>query len=134
MRIVLKCLICEEKQVDAFSIAMIHSKKIVVVLPAYKAEKTLLQTYNEIPFDIVDEVILVDDNSPDNTTAVAHSIGIKHIITHDRNLGYGGNQNTSYSKALELGGDIIIMLPPDYKYPPNLLHSMSYLIANEVYP
>ena len=113
---------------------MIDSKKIVVVLPAYKAAKTLVQTYNEIPFDIVDEVILVDDNSPDETIKIAQSIGIHHIIRHDNNLGYGGNQKTCYNKALEIGGDIIIMLHPDYQYTPKLIHSMSYLIANGVYP
>jgi glycosyltransferase involved in cell wall biosynthesis len=113
---------------------MILSKKIIVVLPAYKAEKTLVQTYNEIPFDIVDEVILVDDNSPDGTINVAREIGIRHIIKHDNNLGYGGNQKTCYNKALELGGDIVIMLHPDYQYTPKLIHSMGYLIANDVYP
>jgi len=113
---------------------MIANKKIIVVLPAYKAELTLLKTYHEIPFDIVDEVILVDDNSPDATLEVAKAAGIKHIIKHDVNLGYGGNQKTCYNKALELGGDIIIMLHPDYQYTPKLIHSMSYLIANEVYP
>lgn len=113
---------------------MIKSKKIIIVLPAYKAELTLVKTYKEIPFDIVDDIILVDDNSPDNTIDVAKSIGIKHIIKHDKNLGYGGNQKTCYNKALELKGDIIIMLHPDYQYTPKLIHSMSYLIANEVYP
>ena len=113
---------------------MIHSKKIIVVLPAYKAEKTLIQTFNEIPFDIVDEVILVDDNSPDETINVAKQLGIHHIIKHDNNLGYGGNQKTCYNKALELGADIVIMLHPDYQYTPKLIHSMAYLIANEVYP
>ncbi len=113
---------------------MIGSKKIIVVLPAYKAELTLIKTYNEIPFDIVDEVVLVDDNSPDATIKVAQELGIKHIIKHDVNLGYGGNQKTCYNKALELGGDIIIMLHPDYQYTPKLIHSMSYLIANDVYP
>ncbi len=113
---------------------MIESKKIIVVLPAYKAEKTLFQTYDEIPFDIVDEVILVDDCSPDETIKLAGQIGIKHIIKHDSNLGYGGNQKTCYHKALELDGDIIIMLHPDYQYTPKLIHSMAYLIANEVYP
>ena len=113
---------------------MIDNKKVVVVLPAYKAAKTLLQTYNEIPFDIVDEVILVDDNSPDNTIDVGRNIGIKHIIKHENNLGYGGNQKTCYNKALELGADIVIMLHPDYQYTPKLIHSMSYLIANDVYP
>ncbi len=113
---------------------MIDNKKVVVVLPAYKAAKTLVQTYNEIPFDIVDEVILVDDNSPDNTIDVGRNIGIKHIIKHENNLGYGGNQKTCYNKALELGADIVIMLHPDYQYTPKLIHSMSYLIANDVYP
>ena len=113
---------------------MIDNKKVVVVLPAYKAAKTLVQTYTEIPFDIVDEVILVDDNSPDNTIDVGRNIGIKHIIKHENNLGYGGNQKTCYNKALELGADIVIMLHPDYQYTPKLIHSMSYLIANDVYP
>ena len=113
---------------------MILNKKIVVVLPAYNASKTLINTYNEIPFDIVDEVILVDDNSTDETLQVAKQIGIKHIIKHENNLGYGGNQKTCYNKALELDADIVIMLHPDYQYTPKLIHSMSYLIANEVYP
>lgn len=113
---------------------MINNKKITVVLPAYKAEKTLIKTYNEIPFDIVDEVVLVDDNSPDNTIEVGKSLGIKHIIKHEKNTGYGGNQKTCYNKALELGADIVIMLHPDYQYTPKLIHSMAYLIANEVYP
>jgi glycosyltransferase involved in cell wall biosynthesis len=113
---------------------MINSKKIVVVLPAYNAGKTLSDTYREIPFDIVDDVILVDDNSNDNTKEIAKQLGIKHIILHEQNLGYGGNQKSCYNKALEIGGDIIIMLHPDYQYTPKLIHSMSYLIANEVYP
>ena len=113
---------------------MINSKKIVVVLPAYNAGKTLSDTYQEIPFDIVDDVILVDDNSNDNTKEIAKQLGIKHIILHEQNLGYGGNQKSCYNKALEIGGDIIIMLHPDYQYTPKLIHSMSYLIANEVYP
>lgn len=115
-------------------INMIDTKKIIVVLPAYNASDTLLATYNEIPFDIVDEVILVDDNSADNTVEVAKQLGIKNIIIHKNNLGYGGNQKSCYNKALELGADIIIMLHPDYQYTPKLIHSMSYLIANEVYP
>ena len=113
---------------------MIGQKKIIVVLPAYNASNTLLATYNDIPFDIVDEVVLVDDNSTDNTVEVAKQLGIKHIIKHENNLGYGGNQKSCYNKALELHADIIIMLHPDYQYTPKLLHSMSYLIANEVYP
>ena len=113
---------------------MINSKKIIVVLPAYNAGKTLIDTYAEIPFDIVDEVILVDDNSTDETIEVAQQIGIKNIIRHENNLGYGGNQKSCYNKALALGADIVIMLHPDYQYTPKLIHSMSYLIANEVYP
>ncbi|RMB60472.1 glycosyltransferase family 2 protein [Dokdonia sinensis] len=112
---------------------MINSKKIVVVLPAYNAEKTIKQTYDEIPFDIVDEVILVDDNSLDNTYETAHKLGINHVIKHPENRGYGGNQKSCYNKALEIGADIVIMLHPDYQYTPKLIHSMSYLIANDVY-
>lgn len=113
---------------------MINNKKIIVVLPAYNAALTLKQTYEEIPFDIVDDVVLVDDKSYDNTAEVASQIGIKHIIQHNENKGYGGNQKTCYDKALALGGDIIIMLHPDYQYTPKLIHSMSYLIAGGVYP
>jgi glycosyltransferase involved in cell wall biosynthesis len=113
---------------------MINNKKIIVVLPAYNAEMTLRKTFKEIPFDIVDDVILVDDNSPDQTIKIAKVLGIKHIIKHEENLGYGGNQKTCYNKALELGADIIIMLHPDYQYTPKLIHSMSFIIANEVYP
>ena len=113
---------------------MIQNKTITVVLPAYNAELTLERTYNEIPFDIVDHVILVDDNSRDNTVGKAKELGIKHIIKHEKNRGYGGNQKTCYDKALELNSDIIIMLHPDYQYTPKLLQSMSYMIANEVYP
>lgn len=113
---------------------MINGKKIIVVLPAYNAEMTLEQTYQEIPFDIVDEVVLVDDKSRDRTAELAHRIGIKHIVIHDRNKGYGGNQKSCYNKALELGGDIVIMLHPDYQYTPRLIHSMAFLIANGVYP
>lgn len=113
---------------------MIYNKKIVVVLPAYNAELTLEKTYNEIPFDIVDDVVLVDDCSKDNTIEVAKKIGIQHIIRHDVNKGYGGNQKTCYDTALKLGADIVIMLHPDYQYTPKLIHSMAYLIANEVYP
>lgn len=113
---------------------MIKNKKVIVVLPAYNAELTLEKTYNEIPFDIVDDVVLVDDCSKDNTVAVAKKIGIQHIIRHDVNKGYGGNQKTCYDTALKLGADIVIMLHPDYQYTPKLIHSMAYLIANEVYP
>lgn len=113
---------------------MINSKKVVVVLPAYNASETLRKTYNEIPFDIVDEVVLVDDNSTDETLRVAHELHIKHILKHDNNRGYGANQKSCYKKALSLDGDIIVMLHPDYQYTPKLIHSMVYLIANNVYP
>ncbi|MCF8368900.1 MAG: glycosyltransferase family 2 protein [Bacteroidales bacterium] len=112
---------------------MINNKKIIVVLPAYNAEQTLEQTYNEIPFDIVDEVVLVDDASRDRTFDKAKDLGIKHIIRHDQNKGYGGNQKSCYNKSIELNGDIVIMLHPDYQYTPKLIHSMAYLIANDVY-
>jgi len=112
---------------------MINGKKITVVLPAYNAEKTLEITYNEIPFDIVDEVILVDDLSSDKTVEIAGKLGISHIIRHEINKGYGGNQKSCYNKALELNSDIIVMLHPDYQYTPKLIHSMCYLIANNVY-
>jgi len=112
---------------------MILDKRLTIVLPAYNAAKTLEKTYNEIPFDIVDEVILVDDCSKDDTLEVAKKLGIKHIIQHERNKGFGGNQKSCYNKALELGSDIVIMLHPDYQYTPKLIHSMAYLIANDVY-
>ncbi len=102
-------------------------------MPAYNAEKTLKKTYNEIPFDIVDHVILVDDLSSDSTVQTAQELGIQHIIQHKKNLGYGGNQKSCYDKALELHSDIIIMLHPDYQYTPRLIHSMAYLIADGVY-
>jgi len=112
---------------------MINNKIITVVLPAYNAEKTLEQTYQEIPFDIVDHVILVDDRSRDNTLQKARELGINHIVPHTKNKGYGGNQKTCYDKALELNSDIVVMLHPDYQYSPRLIHSMCYLIANGVY-
>lgn len=113
---------------------MVNGKKLVVVLPAYNAAATLEKTYNEIPFSIVDEVVLVDDNSRDETIAKASELGIKHIVKHEVNRGYGGNQKSCYSKALELGADIIVMLHPDYQYTPKLIESMAYMIANDVYP
>ena len=113
---------------------MYNSKKVVVVMPAYRAALTLERTYREIPFDLVDEVILVDDHSPDDTVDVAKQLGIKHVIRHDINKGYGGNQKTCYAKALELGGDIVIMLHPDYQYTPLLLTAMISIIGNELYP
>ena len=103
-------------------------------MPAYNAEKTLERTYREIPFDIVDEVILTDDFSTDATIQRARELGIREVIEHQKNRGYGGNQKSCYNRALELGADIIVMLHPDYQYTPKLIHSMTYLIANEVYP
>lgn len=113
---------------------MIDGKKIVVVLPAYNAELTLEKTYREIPFDIVDEVVLVDDFSKDKTSELGQKLGIHHVIRHEKNKGYGGNQKTCYNKALEVGADIVIMVHPDYQYTPKLIHSMCYIIANGVYP
>ena len=112
---------------------MIENKVVTVVMPAYNAEKTLEQTYQEIPFDIVDHVILVDDKSNDETVKKARELGIKHIISHEINKGYGGNQKTCYDKALELKSDIVIMLHPDYQYTPKLIHAMNYWIADDVY-
>ena len=97
---------------------MLNGKKIVVVLPAYNAARTLERTYKEIPFDIVDDVVLVDDNSRDDTVAVGQRLGIKHIIKHEVNKVYGGNQKSCYKKALDIGADIVIMLHPDYQYTP----------------
>ncbi|MET6995818.1 glycosyltransferase family 2 protein [Chitinophaga defluvii] len=113
---------------------MLNNKKIVVVLPAYNAALTLEKTYNEIPFDIVDDVVLVDDASKDDTVGVGQRLGIKHIIRHDKNKGYGGNQKSCYNKALELNADIVIMLHPDYQYTPLLITAMSSIIANGLYP
>lgn len=113
---------------------MINGKKIIVVLPAYNAEKTLEKTYSEIPFDVVDDVILVDDASSDKTEEIGRKIGINHIIRHEKNKGYGGNQKTCYDKALSLNADIVIMLHPDYQYTPKLIPSMAYLIANDLFP
>ncbi len=113
---------------------MIQGKKVVVVMPAYNAAKTLETTYSEVPLDIVDEVILVDDASDDNTLEVGRRLGIQHCIRHDRNKGYGGNQKTCYAKALEIGADIVIMVHPDYQYTPKLIPVMAYMIASGLYP
>lgn len=113
---------------------MFQNKKIVVVLPAYNAELTLERTYAEIPHDIVDEVVLVDDASSDQTLALGERLGIKHLVRHEKNKGYGGNQKTCYNKALELGADIIIMLHPDYQYTPKLIPAMATLLSSDVYP
>ena len=117
-----------------FNRHMYKGKKVIVVLPAYNAALTLKKTYQEIPFDLVDEVILCDDASKDNTAELARSIGIQHVIKHEQNKGYGGNQKTLYRKALELGGDIVIMLHPDYQYTPLLIPSMVNIIGDELYP
>lgn len=103
-------------------------------MPAYNAGKTLEKTYKEIPMEIVDDVILTDDRSTDNTVEVAKQLGIQHIIVHEQNRGYGGNQKSCYNKALEIGADIIIMVHPDYQYTPKLITPMVSLIANDVYP
>jgi len=113
---------------------MYNGKKVVVVLPAYKAELTLEKTYREIPFPLVDEVVLVDDASPDHTSDLASSLGIKHVIRHAKNRGYGGNQKTCYDTALSLDADIVVMLHPDYQYTPKLLESIIAIIGNDVYP
>ena len=113
---------------------MIAGKKLAVVLPAYNAAKTLEMTFAEIPFDIVDEVVLVDDASRDNTVETAKKLGIEHIVKHESNRGYGGNQKSCYAKALSLDADIIVMLHPDYQYTPKLIRAMASIIANGVYP
>jgi len=111
---------------------MIAGKKIVVVLPAFNAEKTLEKTYQEIPFDIVDEIILVDDKSHDETVQKAKELGIQHIVLHNENQGYGANQKTCYNEALKLEADIVVMLHPDYQYPPKLIPSMVLPIVNNI--
>jgi glycosyltransferase involved in cell wall biosynthesis len=107
---------------------MLNDMKIVVVMPAYNAEKTLEKTYSEIPFEIVDDVVLVDDASRDRTSEIAREMGI-HNIVHENNLGYGGNQKSCYRAALELGADIVIMVHPDYQYTPKLIPAMASMIA-----
>src|SRR5215471_1520724 len=110
---------------------MLLGNKIAVVLPAYNAVRTLEQTYREIPLDIVDEVVLVDDGSTDETLTLARTLGIKHAIGHDANRGYGGNQKTCYDTALGLGADIIVMLHPDYQYTPKLVRAMVDVLAED---
>jgi glycosyltransferase involved in cell wall biosynthesis len=112
---------------------MILGKKLVVVLPAYNASRTLEKTYREIPFDLVDDVVLTDDQSKDDTIALAKELGIKHIVVHEKNRGYGGNQKSCYNKALELGADMVIMLHPDSIHP-KLIRSMAYIMAEGLYP
>jgi glycosyltransferase involved in cell wall biosynthesis len=112
---------------------MYNGKKVVVVLPAYNAALTMEKTISEIPMDVVDELVLVDDNSTDNSLEVAEKLGIQHIIKHRQNRGYGGNQKSCYDKALELNADIVIMLHPDYQYTPKLLLAMISVIGNDLY-
>ena len=109
---------------------MISNRRVSVVLPAYNAERTLRQTVAEIPRDVVDDVILTDDASRDNTVAVARSLGL-HTLRHDRNRGYGGNQKTCYQAALDRGADIVVMLHPDYQYTPRLVTAMASMIASD---
>lgn len=111
---------------------MIQGKKLIVVMPAYNAEKTLRQTYSEIPHEYVDEVILVDDASSDDTLKIARELNIK-IIVHKKNIGYGGNQKTCYRTALEMGADIVVMVHPDYQYPPKLVTAMTSMIVSGHY-
>lgn len=112
---------------------MYKGKKLVVVFPAYNASKTIEMTLNEVPMDIVDEMILVDDASKDDTSAIAKQLGIHHVIRHEKNKGYGGNQKTCYNKALEIGADIVIMVHPDYQYTPKLVEAMTSIIGNDLY-
>jgi glycosyltransferase involved in cell wall biosynthesis len=111
---------------------MIKGKKVVVVMPAYNAERTLRRTYNEIPHDIIDDVVLVDDASQDHTVAVSRELGITTIV-HSENRGYGGNQKTCYKTALRLGADIVVMLHPDYQYTPHLITAMVSLLAEGLF-
>jgi glycosyltransferase involved in cell wall biosynthesis len=112
---------------------MLLGNKVVVVLPAYNAARTLEQTYRELPLDVVDEVVLVDDRSADDTAEVAKALGIQHVIRHDANRGYGGNQKTCYDTALGLGADIVVMVHPDYQYTPKLVRAMVSVLAEDVY-
>jgi glycosyltransferase involved in cell wall biosynthesis len=113
---------------------MYKDKKVVVVMPAYNAALTLERTYREVPRDLVDEVILCDDASRDQTTALATQLGVDHVITHPSNRGYGGNQKSLYNKALEIGADIVIMVHPDYQYTPKLIPTMCNIIGEGLYP
>lgn len=107
---------------------MLNGKKIIVVMPAYNAERTIEKTYREIPLDIIDHVVLVDDASRDQTSELSRSLGIDTLI-HPQNLGYGGNQKTCYRHALELGADVVVMLHPDYQYTPRLVVSLAAMVA-----
>lgn len=111
---------------------MLNGKKIVVVMPAYNAERTLRRVYDEIPRDIVDDIVLTDDKSKDKTVDVARTLNLK-VFVHDKNKGYGGNQKTCYTEALKLGADVVVMLHPDYQYPPRLITAMAALITSGVF-
>ena len=111
---------------------MLNKKRIIVVLPAYNAAKTLDRTYQEIPLDIVDDILLVDDNSSDRTVNLSKELKIQTFL-HDRNYGYGRNQKTCYSEALKTGADIVVMVHPDYQYTPRLITAMASMIAYDVY-
>lgn len=111
---------------------MLHGMNVVVVLPAYKAEQTLERTYQAIPQDTVDDILMVDDASNDRTVEIARTLGIK-VFVHDRNLGYGANQKTCYTEALRVGADIVVMVHPDYQYEPRLISAMAGMIASGVY-
>jgi glycosyltransferase involved in cell wall biosynthesis len=113
---------------------MINNKRVTVVLPAYNAAKTLSKTIAEVPMNIVDEIILCDDNSKDNTIEVAKGLNIHHIISHQVNRGYGGNQKSLYDKAISTNADIVIMLHPDYQYTPKLITAMVSIISEGLYP
>jgi glycosyltransferase involved in cell wall biosynthesis len=113
---------------------MINNKRVTVVLPAYNAAKTLSKTIAEVPMNIVDEIILCDDNSKDNTIEVARQLNINHIISHQVNRGYGGNQKSLYDKAISTNADIVIMLHPDYQYTPKLITAMVSIISEGLYP
>jgi glycosyltransferase involved in cell wall biosynthesis len=111
---------------------MLHGKRVVVVMPAYNAEQTLRQTFAEVPTDIVDDVVLVDDASRDRTAAVAKELGLRSVV-HQRNAGYGANQKTCYREALRLGADVVVMVHPDYQYTPKLITAMAAMISTGVY-
>jgi glycosyltransferase involved in cell wall biosynthesis len=111
---------------------MIHGKKVIVVLPAYNAERTLERTLAEIPRDVADEVLLVDDASRDRTAALSRSLGLPTLV-HRENLGYGGNQKTCYREALVRGADVVVMVHPDYQYDPRLVPAMASIVASGVY-
>jgi len=111
---------------------MLSGKRIVVVLPAYNAERTLIKTYDEIPKDIVDEIVLTDDHSADRTVEIAKGLKMR-VFVHDRNKGYGGNQKTCYLEALKLGADVVVMIHPDYQYPPRLITAMAALVTSGMF-